>query len=99
MSFAIEQGAHFEGRSRRARNAEDLIAVEDGRARHVRKISTNVAIDQREPRRQPCLLLIDWRAPQLGRVGGQSRGLGPRSLGQAGTEVTSPGFKGPTCLR
>ena len=31
MSFAIEQGAHFEGRSRRARSAEDLIAVVDGR--------------------------------------------------------------------
>src|SRR6516225_11839738 len=27
MSFAIEQGSRFEGRSRRARSAEDLIAV------------------------------------------------------------------------
>jgi len=31
MSFAIEQGAHFEGRSRRAKSADDLIAVVEGR--------------------------------------------------------------------
>ena len=31
MSFAIEQGAHFEGRSRRAKSAEDLLAVVEGR--------------------------------------------------------------------
>ena len=31
MSFAIEQGAHFEGRSRRAKSAEDLLTVVDGR--------------------------------------------------------------------
>jgi cytoskeletal protein CcmA (bactofilin family) len=31
MSFTIEQGAHFEGRSRRARTAEDLLAVVEGR--------------------------------------------------------------------
>src|SRR5262252_299489 len=31
MSFAIEQGAHFEGRSRRARGEADLVAVVDGR--------------------------------------------------------------------
>ena len=31
MSFAIEQGAHFEGRSRRAKSAEDLFAVVGGR--------------------------------------------------------------------
>jgi cytoskeletal protein CcmA (bactofilin family) len=29
--FAIEQGAHFEGRSRRARSAEDLLAIVEGR--------------------------------------------------------------------
>jgi len=32
MSFAIEQGAHFEGRSRRAKSAEDLLAVVEQRA-------------------------------------------------------------------
>jgi cytoskeletal protein CcmA (bactofilin family) len=32
MSFAIEQGAHFEGRSRRAKSADDLVAVEDHRS-------------------------------------------------------------------
>jgi len=32
MSFAIEQGAHFEGRSRRARGEADLLAVAEGRA-------------------------------------------------------------------
>jgi cytoskeletal protein CcmA (bactofilin family) len=32
MSFAIEQGAHFEGRSRRAGSEADLVAVVDGRA-------------------------------------------------------------------
>jgi cytoskeletal protein CcmA (bactofilin family) len=32
MSFAIEQGAQFEGRSRRAKGEADLIAVVDGRA-------------------------------------------------------------------
>ena len=31
MSFAIEQGAHFDGRSRRARGEPDLLAVVDGR--------------------------------------------------------------------
>jgi len=31
MSFAIEQGAHFEGRSRRAKGESDLVAVLDGR--------------------------------------------------------------------
>jgi cytoskeletal protein CcmA (bactofilin family) len=31
MSFAIEQGAQFEGRSRRAKSAEDLLAVVEGR--------------------------------------------------------------------
>jgi cytoskeletal protein CcmA (bactofilin family) len=31
MPFAIEQGAHFEGRSRRARSAEDLLAIVEGR--------------------------------------------------------------------
>jgi len=31
MSFAIEQGAHFEGRSRRARGESDLVAVMDKR--------------------------------------------------------------------
>jgi len=31
MSFAIEQGAHFEGRSRRAKSADDLMAVVEGR--------------------------------------------------------------------
>jgi cytoskeletal protein CcmA (bactofilin family) len=31
MSFAIEQGAHFEGRSRRARSEADLLAVAEGR--------------------------------------------------------------------
>jgi cytoskeletal protein CcmA (bactofilin family) len=31
MAFAIEQGAHFEGRSRRAKSAEDLLAVVEGR--------------------------------------------------------------------
>jgi len=31
MSFAIEQGAHFEGRSRRAKDESDLVAVLDGR--------------------------------------------------------------------
>jgi cytoskeletal protein CcmA (bactofilin family) len=31
MAFAIEQGAHFEGRSRRAKGQEDLIAVVEGR--------------------------------------------------------------------
>jgi cytoskeletal protein CcmA (bactofilin family) len=31
MSFAIEQGAQFEGRSRRAKDEGDLIAVVDGR--------------------------------------------------------------------
>jgi cytoskeletal protein CcmA (bactofilin family) len=31
MSFAIEQGAHFEGRSRRAKSADDLIGVVEGR--------------------------------------------------------------------
>ena len=31
MSFAIEQGAHFEGRSRRAKGEADLIAVLEGR--------------------------------------------------------------------
>src|SRR6516162_6347386 len=29
MSFAIEQGAHFEGRSRRAKSEADLVAVVD----------------------------------------------------------------------
>ena len=29
MSFAIEQGAHFEGRSRRAKDESDLVAVVD----------------------------------------------------------------------
>ena len=29
MSFAIEQGAHFEGRSRRAKGESDLVAVLD----------------------------------------------------------------------
>jgi len=32
MSFAIEQGAHFEGRSRRAKSAEDLLAVVEQRS-------------------------------------------------------------------
>jgi cytoskeletal protein CcmA (bactofilin family) len=32
MSFAIEQGAQFEGRSRRAKSADDLVAVVDHRA-------------------------------------------------------------------
>jgi cytoskeletal protein CcmA (bactofilin family) len=32
MSFAIEQGAHFEGRSRRARSADDLLAVVEQRS-------------------------------------------------------------------
>jgi cytoskeletal protein CcmA (bactofilin family) len=32
MSFAIEQGAFFEGRSRRAASEGDLVAVVDGRA-------------------------------------------------------------------
>ena len=31
MSFAIEQGAFFEGRSRRARSEADLVAVVEGR--------------------------------------------------------------------
>jgi cytoskeletal protein CcmA (bactofilin family) len=31
MSFAIEQGAHFEGRSRRAKGESDLVAVLQGR--------------------------------------------------------------------
>ena len=31
MSFAIEQGAHFEGRSRRAKGESDLVAVLDQR--------------------------------------------------------------------
>lgn len=31
MSFAVEQGAHFEGRSRRAKGEADLIAVLEGR--------------------------------------------------------------------
>jgi cytoskeletal protein CcmA (bactofilin family) len=31
MSFAIEQGAQFDGRSRRAKSEADLIAVVDGR--------------------------------------------------------------------
>src|SRR6516225_9585405 len=31
MSFAIEQGAHFDGRSRRAKSAEDLLTVVEGR--------------------------------------------------------------------
>jgi cytoskeletal protein CcmA (bactofilin family) len=31
MSFAIEQGAFFEGRSRRAKSQADLVAVVDGR--------------------------------------------------------------------
>jgi cytoskeletal protein CcmA (bactofilin family) len=31
MSFAIEQSAHFEGRSRREKGAEDLVAVVEGR--------------------------------------------------------------------
>jgi cytoskeletal protein CcmA (bactofilin family) len=31
MSFAIEQGAHFEGRSRRAKSEADLVAVIEGR--------------------------------------------------------------------
>ena len=31
MSFAIEQGAHFEGRSRRARGEHDLLGVVDAR--------------------------------------------------------------------
>ena len=31
MSFAIEQGAHFEGRSRRAKSTDDLMAVVEGR--------------------------------------------------------------------
>jgi len=31
MSFAIEQGAQFEGRSRRAKSEADLVAVVDGR--------------------------------------------------------------------
>lgn len=30
MSFAIEQGAHFEGRSRRAKSEADLVAVIEG---------------------------------------------------------------------
>ena len=36
MSFAIEQGAHFEGRSRRAKAESDLVAVLDrsGTAQH-----------------------------------------------------------------
>ena len=33
MSFAIEQGAYFEGRSRRAASEADLSAVMDGRGR------------------------------------------------------------------
>jgi cytoskeletal protein CcmA (bactofilin family) len=32
MSFAIEQGAHFEGRSRRAKGEADLLAVLEGRS-------------------------------------------------------------------
>jgi cytoskeletal protein CcmA (bactofilin family) len=32
MSLAIEQGAHFEGRSRRAKSDADLVAVLDGKA-------------------------------------------------------------------
>jgi hypothetical protein len=32
MAFAIEQGAHFEGRSRRAKSQEDLFAVVEGRS-------------------------------------------------------------------
>ena len=31
MSFAIEQGAHFDGRSRRAKSEADLVAVIEGR--------------------------------------------------------------------
>jgi hypothetical protein len=31
MSFAIEQGAHFEGRSRRAKSEADLVAIIEGR--------------------------------------------------------------------
>jgi hypothetical protein len=31
MSFAIEQGAQFEGRSRRAKSEADLVAVIEGR--------------------------------------------------------------------
>jgi cytoskeletal protein CcmA (bactofilin family) len=31
MSFAIEQGAQFDGRSRRAKSADDLMAVVEGR--------------------------------------------------------------------
>jgi cytoskeletal protein CcmA (bactofilin family) len=32
MSFAVEQGAHFDGRSRRAKSESDLVAVLDGSA-------------------------------------------------------------------
>src|SRR6516162_9582462 len=32
MSFAIEQGAHFDGRSRRAKSEADLVAVVEGRS-------------------------------------------------------------------
>jgi len=32
MSFAIEQGAQFEGRSRRAKTEADLVAVVEGRS-------------------------------------------------------------------
>ena len=32
MSFAVEQGAHFDGRSRRAKSESDLVAVVDGSA-------------------------------------------------------------------
>jgi cytoskeletal protein CcmA (bactofilin family) len=32
MSLAIEQGAHFEGRSRRAKSEADFVAVLDGKA-------------------------------------------------------------------
>ena len=32
MSFAIEQGAQFEGRSRRAKSEADLVAVVEGRS-------------------------------------------------------------------
>jgi cytoskeletal protein CcmA (bactofilin family) len=32
MSFAIEQGAHFDGRSRRAKSEAELVAVVEGRS-------------------------------------------------------------------
>ena len=40
MSFAIEQGAHFEGRSRRAKAESDLVAVLDRSGTVQRDIET-----------------------------------------------------------